>query len=266
VIEWAPSDWGIDPLRRRLAILLLLPGLASCSAAKDPLEDLAAGERGRVVRVLDGDALVLDTGQSVRLVGIEAPAAPYRDRSGDAGHEEAKRILEDMVLGREVELRYGGLTRDRYDRALAHVVTTDALGPRLWLNAEMVRKGGARVRVYPDTAAANAPLLALESNAREDQRGLWADGVWPIHDAAALPANAERFQLVEGLAGSMTGSEERFAVCDISVRDSQLVLEIQKAAAELCQLPEGTRLRARGFIRDGRLEITHPLNLEKLDP
>ncbi len=183
-------------VERQLAIAGLLIGLAACSAAKDPLDELAVGERGRVVRVLDGDTLVLDTGQSVRLVGVEAPAAPYRDREGDAGFEEAKRILEDMVLGREVELRYGGLTRDRYDRALAHVVTTDALGPRLWLNAEMVKKGGARVRVYPDTATANAPLLTLEAAARTDGRGLWDDGVWPIHNAAQLPPESERFQIV----------------------------------------------------------------------
>jgi micrococcal nuclease len=252
-------------VRKGGLILGLLLGLAACSAAKDPLDELAAGERGRVVRVLDGDALVLDTGQSVRLVGIEAPAAPYRDREGEAGHTEAKRILEDMVLGREVELRYGGLTRDRYDRALAHVVTTDALGPRLWLNAEMVKKGAARVRVYPDTAAANAPLVELESKARADARGLWEDGIWPIHDATSLPENAERFQLVEGIAGSMSGSDERFAVCDVTLRDSSLILEIGKSAAELCQLPEGTRVRVRGFLRDGRLEITHPLNLERLD-
>jgi endonuclease YncB( thermonuclease family) len=249
---------------RRLAIAGLLIGLAACNASEDPLDELAVGERGRVVRVLDGDALVLDTGQSVRLVGVEAPAAPYREREGDAGFEEAKRLLEDMVLGREVELRYGGLTRDRYDRALAHVVTTDALGPRLWLNAEMVKKGGARVRVYPDTATANAPLLALEAAARDDRRGLWDDGVWPIHNAAQLPPEAERFQIVEGVAGAMKGSEERFAVCDVALQGSSLILEIGKSAAQLCQLPEGTRVRARGFLRDGRLEVTHPLNLEKL--
>lgn len=97
------------------------------------------------MRVFDGDALSLDTGRSVRLIGIEAPAAPYRNREGEPGYETSKRVLEDMELGREVELRFAGLTRDRYDRALAHVVTTDALGPRLWLNSEMVKKGGARV-------------------------------------------------------------------------------------------------------------------------
>lgn len=251
-------------MAHRSACTLVAITLAACSAPKDPLEDLAAGERGRVVRVLDGDALVLDTGQSVRLVGIEAPAAPYRNREGEPGYETSKRLLEDMVLGREVELRYGGLTRDRYDRALAHVVTTDALGPRLWLNAEMVKKGGARVRVYPDTAAANAPLLGLEAAARTEGRGLWKEGAWPIHDAARMPEDAARFQIVEGIAGVMKGSDERFAVCEVSLKDAMLILEIQRAAAELCQLPQGTRLRARGYLKDGRLEISHPLNLERL--
>jgi len=63
----------------------------------------------------------------------------------------------------------------------------------------------------------------------------------------------------------MSGSVERFAVCDVTLQGSSLILEIGKSAAELCQLPEGTRVRARGFLRDGRLEVTHPLNLEKLD-
>ncbi|MFN7180438.1 thermonuclease family protein [Hyphomonas sp.] len=248
----------------RAACLFLVVILAACSAQKDPLEELAVGERGRVVRVLDGDALVLDTGQSVRLIGIEAPAAPYRNREGEPGYETSKRLLEDMALGREVELRYAGLTRDRYDRALAHVVTTDALGPRLWLNAEMVKKGGARVRVYPDTAAANAPLIEMEKKAREDGRGLWKENAWPIHDAARLPEEAARFQMIEATSGAMQGSDERFAVCEIALQGAALILEIQKSAAELCQLPDGTRIRARGFLKDGRLEISHPLNLERL--
>ena len=70
---------------RSLVIAGLLFGLAACNAATDPLDELAVGELGRVVHVLDGDALVLDTGQSVRLDGAAAHAAPYRDREGRSG-------------------------------------------------------------------------------------------------------------------------------------------------------------------------------------
>ena len=61
------------------------------------MDGLQPGEKGRVVRVIDGDALVLDTGQSVRLIGIEAPAGPYKERAGQPFHAEAKRMLEDMA-------------------------------------------------------------------------------------------------------------------------------------------------------------------------
>jgi hypothetical protein len=70
--------------------------------------------------------------------------------------------------------------------------------------------------------------------------------------------------MIEGTSGAMQGTNERFAVCEVALQGSTLVLEIQKAAAELCQLPDGTRIRARGFLKDGRLEISHPLNLERL--
>ena len=69
---------------------------------------------------------MLDTGQSVRLASIEAPARPYKERAGEPFQEEARRMLEDMALGREVQLFYGGLTRDRHDRALAQIRTRDA--------------------------------------------------------------------------------------------------------------------------------------------
>lgn len=248
----------------RAACLAIALILAACSAAEDPLADLTVGERGRALRGFDGDAVSLDTVRSVRLIGIEAHAAPYRKREGEPEYEAFKRLPEDMVLGREEELHYAGLTRDRYDRALAHVVTTDALGPRLWMNTEMVKKGGARERVDPDTAAANGPLICMEAKAREEGCVLWKDAARKIHDAARLPEDAARFQMIEGISGAIQGSNKRIAVCEVSLKAAALILEIRKATAELCQLPYGTGILARGFLKDGRLEISHLLNLERL--
>jgi micrococcal nuclease len=253
-------------MRRGLLILFMLAALIACGRAADPLDALAPGERGRVVRVIDGDALVLETGQSVRLVSIEAPAGPVRERPGEPGYDIAKRMLEDMALGREVELRYAGITRDRYDRALAHAVTADSLGPRLWLNAEMVRRGGARVRVYPDTAEAAGHLLALEQAARAEAAGLWAGRDWAIHQAGALPGRLARFQIIEGTAGGMEASRQPGSVCDILLSGTDFRLEIKRGAAEHCQLPSGSPVRARGFVRDGRMDIVHALNIERLEP
>lgn len=119
------------------AVLLILSGCGSPPL----LPDMQPGETGRVTRIVDGDALVLDTGQSVRLVSIQAPAMYPQDGPPEVHAGESTRVLEDLALGRRVQLFYPGITRDRYDRALAHVVTTDGKGPKLWLNRAMVVRG-----------------------------------------------------------------------------------------------------------------------------
>jgi endonuclease YncB( thermonuclease family) len=250
---------------QRFFLLLWLCLLAAC-AKPHPLDALQPGEHGRVVRVIDGDALVLDTGQSVRLASIEAPARPWKDRAGEPFQEEARRMLEDMTLGREVQLFYAGLTRDRYDRALAQVRTTDALGPDLWLNAEMLRRGGARLRVYPDTAGGSDTFPALEAEAREDRRGLWAKQAYRVAAAEALPEEYERFQLVRGTISGMEGVEAYGTSCALQLRNSALRLEIANPAAAYCQLPAGTAVLARGYVREGRMEVSHALNLQVLPP
>lgn len=224
-------------------LLMALAALAACSAP-DPLAGTQPREHGRVVRVIDGDALVVDTGQSVRLVGIEAPAGPYKDREGAPYFNESRRMLEDTALGREMQLFYAGLTRDRYDRALSHVMTTDALGPDLWLNREMVARGGARV--YPDAAGANDLLLAPEADARAANLGLWVTKAYRIPVAARL------------------STEEQGASCELCLTGSALTLEIKRSAAALCQVQAGTPVRVRGYVYGGKLEIGRTLNLETL--
>lgn len=63
----------------------------------------------------------------------------------------------------------------------------------------------------------------------------------------------------------MKGPEERFAVCDDAWQASALILETGKSAAELCQVPQATRIQARGFLRGVRPQVSHPPDLEKLD-
>ncbi|NBC21041.1 MAG: nuclease, partial [Alphaproteobacteria bacterium] len=171
---------------RDLKLIILFFMLIPACGRSSPLEALVPGEHGRVVRIIDGDGLVLDTGQSVRLVGLAAPSPERRERPGEPFAENSSRMLEDMALGRRVRLYYAGLTRDRYDRALAHVVTQDALGPRLWLNREMALRGGARVRTWPDTALAAGALIEAERRAREAGRGLWALDTYQVRKAREL--------------------------------------------------------------------------------
>lgn len=223
------------------------------------------GERGRVVRVIDGDSLVLDTGQSVRLVGIEAPAFGRGERIDQPHARESRRLLEDLVLGRKVRLYYGGLTRDRYDRALAHLVTDDALGPRLWVNRELLVRGAARFRAYPDTERGLEPLQAAEREAIAARTGLWRRRAYAIADARDLADPGRGFLIVEAILGPREAGRAEDAVCWRRLMASQFSLEVRPAAMAICDLPAGLKVRVRGWQSGGRMELSAASNLLVLD-
>ena len=127
-----------------MRLLVIIIGLLFSKACEPApyFDSMEPGETGRVVRIADGDTLYLHTGQSVRLVSIESPSLGYRDREPALFAELSKRMLEDLAQGREIQLYYPGLTRDRYQRALAHAVTIDGKGAPVWLNRAMLEAGG----------------------------------------------------------------------------------------------------------------------------
>lgn len=254
-------------LRRKILAAVALFVVCACSPSS-PLDSMQPGERGRVVRVIDGDALVLDTGQSVRLVGIEAPVREGRDRPGEPFAEEAARELEDLVMGRDVRLYYPGLTRDRYDRALAHVVTADIKGPDYWVNLELVRRGDVRVRLYPDTDGGGETLMEAEKAAREEARGLWRLIAYDAINASDIAPDRRGFLIVEGVLGDEAPrpkEEVRTILCTRRMRGADLVIDMAFSARPACSAPEGTAVRIRGWTSGQRLELVHPLHLESLD-
>lgn len=247
----------------RWGIVGLLFGVTACGSPS-PLPDMEAGETGRVVRVIDGDALVLDTGQSVRLVSIEAPALRPRNRDPDPYAVEASRTLEDMALGRQIRLYYPGLTRDRYDRALAHVVTIDGAGPELWLNKELIVRGAARVRLYPDTARRGEELLVLENEARAAGVGLWSKRDFSVPQAPLFEAQSAGFSVLIGTFEIREAGRADEA-CIWTLQGADLTVAVDESAVEICDAEPGGHYRLRGWVSRGRLYLTHPLHAETLE-
>lgn len=241
--------------------------IAGCGG-NSAFPDLQPGETGRVVTIIDGDLLVLDTGQRVRLVSIEAPALYPRDREAEPYAAESARVLEDLALGRRVRLYYPGLTRDRYDRALAHVITIDGAGPQIWLNAAMLDRGAAWVRLYPDTAARADELLALERQARGSGRGLWRTETYRVQSAAAVTDDLIGFRLVTAELAEAVALAPDLAyppACLRALQGTSLKLSIRRAARSACRLPVGTKILVRGYISDGALDLTYPRHLQAVE-
>jgi len=123
----------------------------------------------RCVRVIDGDTLELDGGERVRLIGVDTPESVDPRRPVEYFGKEASAFTRRLAEDRMVALQYDEDTRDRYGRTLAYVYLEDGT----FVNAEIIRQGyGHAYTRFPFRY--QEEFLALERQAREEGRGLWA--------------------------------------------------------------------------------------------
>jgi len=75
------------------------------------------GTPTKVTRIIDGDTFETETGEKVRLIGINAPEIT------DIFGEEAKQLLAQIIEGQTVDLVADHISndRDRYNRLLRYV-------------------------------------------------------------------------------------------------------------------------------------------------
>ena len=122
----------------------------------------------RVVRVVDGDTLLLDRKERVRLIGVDTPETVDPRRPVERFGKEASAFTKRMAEGKQVRLEYDQDRRDRFGRTLAYVYLEDGT----FLNAEIVKQGfGHAYTQFPFKYMRE--FRGYEREAREAQRGLW---------------------------------------------------------------------------------------------
>jgi len=146
-------------------VLLAVLFLPSAHAA----DETAQGQR-TVLRVIDGDTIVLDGGETVRLIGIDAPEVASKGRRAQCYALMSAGYLSKLLEKTEVRIEGDSLgdEKDKYGRTLAYVFLNDG---RL-LNSELVRRGYARA--YTKFPFRYADLfVSQEQAAKKARAGLW---------------------------------------------------------------------------------------------
>ncbi|MEL4357811.1 MULTISPECIES: thermonuclease family protein [unclassified Luteococcus] len=145
---------------------------SATSAAPVPTPPLPGREAATVVRVSDGDTVVVRRGgreETVRILNIDTPETHKRGTAVECLGPEATTALTRLLpKGTAVELAHDGPRRDRYGRTLAALWADGRL-----LSAEMARQGltGAVVVSRADTFL--APVAAAQQEAMTAHRGLY---------------------------------------------------------------------------------------------
>ena len=118
------------------------------------------------VEIIDGDTFKLGNGDTVRLIGIDAPEL------SQPGGVLSREYLAHLFLGKPITLERGSEDRDKYHRLLRFVYINN-----LCINEEMIRQGYAEARYLPENPIRDY-YIQLEMQAETTRAGLWSDHVF----------------------------------------------------------------------------------------
>lgn len=121
-----------------------------------------------VVRVVDGDTLVLDGNEKIRLIGVDTPETVHPHKPVEYFGKEASAFTHTLCEGKKVRLEYDVAAQDKYGRSLAYVYLEDGT----FVNAELIQQGyGFAYTRFPFRYL--EAFRGYERQARESRRGMW---------------------------------------------------------------------------------------------
>ena len=131
-----------------------------------------SSELYKVVRVVDGDTLIIDyngTEERVRLIGVDTPESVHPDEEkntefGTTASNFSKELLTDKYVKIELDVQ----ERDQYGRILAYVYLDDVM-----VNKILLEEGYAKVATYPPNVKYVDDFTAIQEEARNNKKGLW---------------------------------------------------------------------------------------------
>jgi micrococcal nuclease len=153
---------------KTLMLSLIMAVLASSQTA--------TAYENRVVRVVDGDTIVVDFGngvkEKVRLLCVNTPESVHPDKKQNIPMGKvASKYTRKRLQGQPVTLEFGPELRGNYGRLLAYVF----VGGQNF-NVELVRQGlSAYYTKYGLSEKYDHDFRTAEKQARRDRLNIWGD-------------------------------------------------------------------------------------------
>ncbi len=128
----------------------------------------------KVVRVIDGDTVELETGETLRYIGIDTPETKHPNKPIQCYGEEAYQTNKKLVEGKTVRIVKDVSNVDKYNRLLRYLyVNTQASPSGILVNDYLVRNGFAFASTFPPDVAMAEQFIEGQREAREKNLGMW---------------------------------------------------------------------------------------------
>ena len=130
---------------------------------------LFAKDTAHVRYVVDGDTVILQSGEKVRYIGIDAPEIHRENKPKEPFGRAARSFNQGLLGSQTVHLEFDHEKRDHYSRLLAYVFVPDGT----FVNLELLRSGMATFLHKPPNLKYADSLLKAQQEAMTAKRGLW---------------------------------------------------------------------------------------------
>ena len=137
-------------------------------------------QSAQCTRVVDGDTIVVQMDGSeykLRYIGIDTPETVDPNRPVGYFGKEASARNKQLVEGKTLYLEKDVSDTDKYGRLLRYIyLDINGDGSKYTMvNSLLVQLGYAKVATYPPDVKYADLFIKMEREARENNRGLWAE-------------------------------------------------------------------------------------------
>ena len=124
----------------------------------------------KAIKVIDGDTIVIEGGQHVRYIGIDAPEIRRDKQPAECFGPEAAAKNRELVENKVVVLEKDVSDKDKYGRLLRYVWLDD-----FFVNEQLVKEGFAKILTIPPDLKYKSLFNTAQTFAAQNKYGVWND-------------------------------------------------------------------------------------------
>jgi micrococcal nuclease len=128
-----------------------------------------AKEWGRVKWVTDGDTIIIEDGNLIRYLGIDAPEIDHKTNTAEPYGYISRDFNKNLVLSEKLRLEFDQRKQDRYGRQLAYVFLKNGV----FVNQLLIENGYAFYLYQSDNLKYHDLLMKKQQEAMAAKRGIW---------------------------------------------------------------------------------------------
>jgi endonuclease YncB( thermonuclease family) len=185
-----PAPWPTAPQPRRTPLPLAAPTEAPATpeptATRGP-DAFINHQKARVLRVWDGQSILVENGMTVRYLGVQAPSAGAFGRPTAPGGAAAAQRNAELVEGKEIVLEQDVTDVDEAGQLPRYVYVDGEM-----VNRVLLQEGLIQTVIQPPDTRYEQDLLAAEQEAWAAKRGVWVNAPTMTRTPVARPRATPR--------------------------------------------------------------------------